>query len=368
MQLYVHVPFCKSKCLYCDFTSFRPKNEANVFDYLTALNLEIDKVFEDYTGRKITTVYIGGGTPSALSVNEFDCIVKSLNRHVDLHALDEFTVECNPESITEEKLTFFKSVGVNRLSIGVQSLSDKNLHAVGRLHTAEQAISAVGLATSIFDNVSVDFIVGLPFDDYDVVKDEISNLAPVVQHVSVYTLQLEENTPLERLVKAGKISLPDDDTTEDLLQVAIDELNNLGFSRYEISNFAREGFESKHNVGYWTREEYYGVGLGASSCVQTSGCEKRLVNTADFSRYIDCLKKGEYPIDEVEILTEEEIIREKIMLGLRLREGIDEKLLSDKTDLVDGEFSRFFVKKDGKISFTDEGMNVSNYILGSLIF
>lgn len=368
MQLYVHVPFCKSKCLYCDFTSFRPKNEADVFDYLTALNLEIDKVFEDYPGRKITTVYIGGGTPSALTVEEFDSIVESLEKHIDLRSLDEFTVECNPESITEEKLYFFKEVGVTRLSIGVQSLSDKNLHSVGRLHTAEQAISAVKLATSIFDNVSVDFIVGLPHDDFAFVKEEIATLAPLVQHVSVYTLQLEENTPLERLVKAGKISLPDDDTTEDLLQVAMDELNRLGFSRYEISNFARQGYESKHNVGYWTREEYYGVGLGASSCVTVDGVEKRLVNTADFSRYTDYLKRGEYPTDEVEILTDEEIKREQIMLGLRLRDGIDEELLSDKSDLIECEFSRFFLRNNGKISFTDVGMNVSNYVLSSLIF
>lgn len=368
MQIYVHVPFCKSKCLYCDFTSFRCKSEIDVLGYLTALNSEIDKVFCELDKRKITTVYIGGGTPSVLSVDEFDVIAKSLSKYVDLSAVDEFTVECNPESIDEEKLRYYKSVGVNRLSIGVQSLNNDNLHAIGRLHNAEKAINAVKLATSVFDNVSVDFIVGLPFDNFSSVENEIATLAPLVKHVSVYTLQVEENTPLEKLVNSGKVRLPDDDGTEDLLAVAMSKLRGLGFERYEISNFAKAGYESKHNSGYWTREEYYGFGLGASSLIKRKGGEFRLKNTENFSEYISSLSNGKSPVEEEVFIDENEIKREKIMLGLRLKNGIDESLIEDKIDLINGEYSKFFARKDGNISFNDDGMNVSNYILSNLVY
>lgn len=368
MQIYVHVPFCKSKCLYCDFTSFRCKSETDVLGYLTALNSEIDNVFDGLDEKKITTVYIGGGTPSVLSETQFKYIVKSLSKHVDLSAVDEFTVECNPESIDEEKLRYYKNVGANRLSIGVQSLNDENLHAIGRLHNAEKAISAVKLASSIFDNVSVDFIVGLPYDDFSSVENEIAILAPLVKHVSVYTLQVEENTPLEKLVKSGKVSLPDDDTTEDLLAVAMKTLRGLGFERYEISNFAKEGYRSKHNSGYWTREEYYGFGLGASSLVKRKDGEFRLKNVENLSEYVAALTRGKSPVEEKILINENEIKREKIMLGLRLKDGIDESLIADKTELINGEYSKFFVRKDGKISFNDEGMNVSNYILSDLVY
>lgn len=368
MQIYIHVPFCKSKCLYCDFTSFRCKEKADVFDYLNALNCEIDMVFEDLKEKEITTIYIGGGTPTVLDIDEFDCIIQGLSKHVDLTSVAEFTVECNPESLTDEKLEYFKSVGVNRLSIGIQSLNDDNLHVIGRLHDAKRAVESVKIAKKYFDNVSVDFIIGLPHDDFKSVEDEINALAPLVKHVSVYTLQLEENTPLERLVKEEKISLPDDDMTEDLLQKAIEVLVSNGFNRYEISNFARKGYESRHNTGYWKREEYCGLGLGASSCVKAFGEEIRFKNTDNLSEYIDTLSKKKFPRQEIESLTPDEILREKIMLGLRLKEGIDERLLADKSDLIDGVYSSFFRKADGKIAFTDEGMNVSNFILADLIY
>lgn len=372
MQIYVHVPFCKQKCRYCSFASSPCKADNDVSRYLTALNSEIDLAFSRLEKRNISTVYIGGGTPSLLSIKEFDEIVKSLSKYVDLKTLNEFTVECNPESISLEKLEYLKSVGVNRISIGVQSLNDENLKDIGRIHDSNTAISAVKLAIGIFDNVSVDFIVGLPHDDVESVCGEIDIFAPLVQHISVYTLQVEEGTPLEKLICEKKISVPDDDFVTDLYDAMRRKLSEYGFERYEISNFARDGKYSRHNVGYWTRAEYIGLGPGASSFLKTipEKEEIRYTNEDSLEEYIQSVENAtDYPFVETETLNAGDIKKERIMLGLRLSDGIEETALDeDMKSTIREKYEEFFVKKGGKIALNESGMNVSNVILSDLLF
>ncbi|MDE7373490.1 MAG: radical SAM family heme chaperone HemW, partial [Clostridia bacterium] len=251
MQIYIHVPFCKSKCQYCDFNSCAGADEGVVFSYLAALNREIRFAGETYNKAKIDTVYIGGGTPSMLDSNKITSMCRVLGESFDLSQVREFTIECNPESIDENKLLAYREAGINRISIGVQSLNDRNLKSVGRLHDSAHAIEKIKLASKYFDNVSCDIIVGLPYDTDETVREEIETLAPLVQHLSVYALTLEEGTPLAKRVEEGRVILPNDDEVADMLDIAESVLDKFGLKKYEVSNFARDGRESKHNMGYW---------------------------------------------------------------------------------------------------------------------
>ena len=270
MQLYVHIPFCKSKCRYCDFNSYACRDKQAIFEYLPALNQEIALASSQYENAKIDTIYIGGGTPSLLDESLIKPLLEKLRTFFDLSSLKEWTIECNPESVTEEKLKLYADEGINRISIGVQSLFDDNLKSIGRLHDAKEAIEKIKLAKRYFDNVSADLIIGLPFDDKQRIAREVEDLAPLVEHISMYELSVEEGTSLEKLVKQGKITLPDDDETQELFDVAYDTAKENGFDRYEVSNFAKNGRISLHNFGYWTREEYIGLGAGAHSFLKTS--------------------------------------------------------------------------------------------------
>ena len=205
---------------------------------------------------KIDTVYIGGGTPSALDENKILSVFDALENSFDLSFVKEFSIECNPESITAEKLALYEKHGVNRISIGVQSLSDENLKVIGRLHDANTAIEKIKLAKGFFDNVSCDLIIGLPFDTIDGVREEVRTLCPLVEHISMYELSVEKGTRLERMIQNGKVTLPSDDDTQSLFDAAFDEAEKSGFKRYEVSNFAKNDKISLHNFGYWTREEY----------------------------------------------------------------------------------------------------------------
>lgn len=403
MELYVHFPFCKSKCRYCDFVSFSVKDNYCFSAYLTALKLEIELASKQY--HKLDTVYFGGGTPSLLSENDFSDLCGCVFNAFDLKVNAEVTVECNPESLTEKKLARYKASGVNRVSIGVQSLDEKNLSAVGRIHTAEQAIDALKTASKFFDNVCADLIVGLPFDNEAIIKDEIEKIAPYVKHFSVYMLQLEEGTPLFDAVSRGEISVPDDDRSVELFETASETLKNLGFNRYEISNFALSGFEGQHNLGYWTGEEYLGLGLNSSSYVFENNGENRIIsdgknpsvdcingtltkckdygysnyenrvpvrykNTADLNEYVEKMKNADdYPVFQLERreISPDEQREEKIMLGLRTSHGIEKSLLADKSDEIKGRFAEFFTENGDYIALNGKGMNIMNYILGELL-
>lgn len=373
MQLYLHIPFCKSKCAYCDFNSYACKDEALILRYLTALNHEMSLAGKRFTKAKIDTVYIGGGTPSALDENKISSVFNALENSFDLSFVKEFSIECNPESITAEKLALYKKHGVNRISIGVQSLSDENLKVIGRLHDANTAIEKIKLAKDFFDNVSCDLIIGLPFDTIDGVREEVRTLCPLVEHISMYELSVEKGTRLERMIQNGKVTLPSDDDTQTLFDTAFDEAEKSGFKRYEVSNFAKNGKISLHNFGYWTREEYLGLGAGAHSLMKTIDGEGKL---ASETRYANLSKLDEYcaAVEEkedykdivresVETLTEKDVKNETIMLGLRTHTGINKDLLGE----IDDRLSVFFEEQDGKVRLTRDGVAVMNSILVEIL-
>lgn len=374
MQLYLHIPFCKSKCAYCDFNSYACHDQAVILRYLTALNQEITLAGKRFADAKIDTVYIGGGTPSALDERKIESVLTSLENAFDLSAVKEFSIECNPESITDEKLAVYKQHGVSRVSIGVQSLSDNNLKAIGRLHTAKVALDKIRLAKEHFDNVSCDLIVGLPFDTEDSIREEVQTLCSVVDHISMYELSVEKGTRLERMIQNGKIALPSDDDTQSLFDVAFDTAKQCGFERYEVSNFAKQGKISLHNFGYWTREEYLGLGAGAHSLVKTSDGktllerETRYANLSPLDDYINAVENvsdyKEIARESVEKLTQKDVTNEKIMLGLRTVKGVEKSILHNVPDRL----SAFFEDADeSRVRLTRDGVAVMNSILVEIL-
>lgn len=374
MQLYLHIPFCKSKCAYCDFNSYACHDQAVILRYLTALNQEITLASKRFAYAKIDTVYIGGGTPSALDERQITSVFESLENAFDLSCVKEFSIECNPESITDEKLAVYKQHGVNRVSIGVQSLSDDNLKAIGRLHTAKVALDKIRLAKEYFDNVSCDLIVGLPFDTEDGIREEVQTLCPVVDHISMYELSVEKGTRLERMIQNGKIALPSDDDTQSLFDVAFDTAKQCGFERYEVSNFAKRGKISLHNFGYWTREEYLGLGAGAHSLVKTLDGktllenETRYANLSPLDDYINAVENvtdyKDIARESVEKLTQKDVTNEKIMLGLRTVKGVEKSLLHNVPDRL----SAFFEDADeSRVRLTRDGVAVMNSILVEIL-
>ncbi|MCM1305801.1 MAG: radical SAM family heme chaperone HemW [Bacteroides sp.] len=370
MQIYIHLPFCKSKCRYCDFNSLAGADEGTVFSYLAALNREIRFAGEAYSKAKIDTVYIGGGTPSMLDAKRIASIRRALDESFDLSTVREFTIECNPESIDADKLAAYREVGINRISIGVQSLNDRNLKSVGRLHDSAQAIEKIKLANEYFDNVSCDIIVGLPYDTEEIVKDEALTLAPLVRHMSVYALTLEKGTPLAERVDEGRVLLPSDDEVADMLEIVESALSSSGLDKYEVSNFAREGRESLHNFGYWSGEEYLGFGAGAHSYIKTSDGQKplnahiRFAHPKDINAYIAGINcAGAFmgiPRAEMNVLSEKDVFNERIMLGLRTVRGVESSYLDGR---IPDELKGYFITRDGYTSLTRAGMAVMNSIL-----
>lgn len=374
MELYLHFPFCKKKCAYCDFTSYANCGEALVFSYLTALKREIRFAGERFPEARIDTVYLGGGTPSLMSAKDIAGVFGTLSASFPHYAPEEVSVEVNPESASDDVLSAFRDVGVNRVSMGVQSLSDDNLRSVGRVHDAATARAAAARIAKKFDNFSLDIIVGLPYDTPQLVRDEVREVGGLAPHVSVYELTLEEGTPLAVAAEEGRVWLPDDDEIADYMETATDALAECGLERYEVSNFARRGFECRHNLGYWTREEYLGLGAGAHSLVKTArdgsplAREIRFASPKDLNAYIggvNCVESfDDVPRVEMSVLSPADVRTELVMLGLRTREGVDESLLKDR-DLSPVE--SFLEREGGIVRLTRRGVAVMNSVLAEMI-
>lgn len=374
MELYLHFPFCKKKCAYCDFTSYANCGEALVFSYLTALKREIRFAGERFPEARIDTVYLGGGTPSLMSAKDIAGVFGTLLTSFPHYAPEEVSVEVNPESASDDVLSAFRDAGVNRVSMGVQSLSDDNLRSVGRVHDAATARAAAARIAKKFDNFSLDIIVGLPYDTPQLVRDEVREVGGLAPHVSVYELTLEEGTPLAAAAEEGRVWLPDDDEIADYMETATDALAECGLERYEVSNFARRGFECRHNLGYWTREEYLGLGAGAHSLVKTAregaplAREIRFASPKDLNAYIggvNCVESfDDVPRVEMSVLSPADVRTELVMLGLRTREGVDESLLKDR-DLSPVE--SFLEREGGRVRLTRRGVAVMNSVLAEMI-
>ena len=318
--IYIHLPFCVRKCLYCDFLSFpidRAAGENENFNsYLNALKLEIRSCGEK---RPADSVFFGGGTPSLLTGEEFAALLKELDSAFWLSPEAEITLEANPGTLTREKLRAYRQAGVNRLSLGVQSFSDEELKRIGRIHTGEEAVEAFHLAREAgFTNISLDLIFALPDQDGKAFRESLNRaIALCPEHLSVYGLMLEEGTFL--YAHREEYAFPDEEAERKMYHQALQLLEKAGYSRYEISNFARPGFASRHNLKYWERSPYLGFGLGAASFEG----KRRWRNTSLPKRYAEHALKGEpIPAEEEEWLTPAEEWGEFMFLGLRKAEGI----------------------------------------------
>jgi oxygen-independent coproporphyrinogen-3 oxidase len=372
-SIYIHIPFCKKKCIYCNFRSIT--DTSVVDDYIKGLIKEIVLYKDLLKTSIIETIYIGGGTPSFISEKYIVEIINTIKDYNSLSALEEFTIEVNPGTVTKEKLETYKGMGINRLSMGLQSSDNQMLKTIGRVHTFVEAKAAYALARAVgFENISLDLIFGLPgqnVKDFEVSINEVIRLQP--EHISAYSLKVEEETPLFELIKGKELVLPDEDVDREMYKKLISLLKNNGYFLYEISNFSKKGFESKHNMAYWNRQEYFGFGLAAHGFLKN----KRFGNTENFDDYFHLLSKNDRPIVKEEVLNKEDALFEEIMLGLRLKKGINFKKINQNYDidflkshqnaidfLVEEEL--IIISKE-HLRLTMKGMNLSNQVIAQLV-
>ncbi|NWF75305.1 MAG: radical SAM family heme chaperone HemW [Nitrospirae bacterium] len=368
--LYIHIPFCIKKCLYCDFISI-PYNISLVEDYINALCKEL--TLKKHLAKTLKSIYIGGGTPSILSEKCFQQIFLCLKDNYNLSSYIEITVEVNPGMFNESKLTNLLSLGVNRISIGIQSFDNRELQILGRIHNSADAIKAITLIKkSGLKNYSIDLMYGIPGQTIDSWKKSLSKaIAFSPSHISAYELTLEENTPLFEIIKkwknkgtSRKLKMLDEDIILQMYNYTIDYLANSGFEHYEISNFAVPGYNCLHNINYWDRGQYIGTGVGAHSFIGNLRSE----NTGNIYRYIEDLRKSKIPETYSIQLTPDESLKELIFLGLRKRKGVNISKLKVFKPILLQECEELFklgymVIEKGHLRLTRKGINISNKIV-----
>jgi oxygen-independent coproporphyrinogen-3 oxidase len=370
MGMYLHIPFCKSKCPYCDFCSM-PRPDAELVEtYVNELVRRMSAWGERCRGRAVDTVYLGGGTPTLLTAPQAERIMRAIHDCFSVDSGAEVTVECNPATADREALAHWRELGVNRLSMGAQSAQRDELKALGRLHTWDDVCRTVEDARTVgIDNVNVDFMMGVPHQTLDTLADTLHRaIALDPDHLSAYCLILEEGTPYARR-GADALGLPDEDTVADMYDAASAIIREAGYEHYEISNYAKPGRRSRHNLHTWQAREYLGLGVAAHSYLNG----ERFGNSRDLSAFL----RGEDITCERYALTPRERADEAMMLGLRLREGIDEKAFFDRfgIDLWERYGERcapylkqgMLIRESGRVRLCERGWMVSNTILADLL-
>ncbi|MFH1239302.1 MAG: radical SAM family heme chaperone HemW [bacterium] len=372
--LYIHIPFCKSKCLYCNFGStalsdIKTTKVDLLRHYLTALKKEL----EYYPYSAVRTVYVGGGTPTVLEADDLADLLDFCRQHFKINPEAEISVEANPGTLNENKLSILKKAGVNRLSLGVQSFNGRLLKEIGRIHTAREVLDNFRLARDIgFDNINIDLIFALPGESFQEWQNDLKKAAELTpEHISVYNLTLEEGTELYNRWQAGQLEKASNDLEAMMYEEAISFLTGEGWHHYEIANFARPGRQSRHNNIYWKNEEYIGIGAGATSYIDGV----RYTNTRIPEMYIkkvlartgsDEDKEFPYPwVEELEKLDGKKKLGEAVMLGLRIREGIkltheiQENFSRQIEELIE---KRLLEKKDNNLKLTHQGLMLANQV------
>lgn len=373
--VYLHIPFCKSRCSYCDFATDVYRNNDAVERYVSALCGEIDKFSVPDVSKgetSIDTVYFGGGTPSMLAPEQIDKILLAVDRAFSVESNSEITMEMNPATVTPASLRQYKSLGINRASFGVQTFDDRALKLLARGHDANDARQTFAMLREAgFDNISFDLIAGLPvqsLDDWNRNLDESITLDP--EHLSLYLLEIHEGTPLAEQIKSGRQPLPDDDLAVHMYQLMCDKLAGAGYAQYEISNFAKMGFESRHNSKYWRLEQVYGFGVSAHSFDGT----QRYANERDTAKYVEMIEMGSGAEVMREVIDQ---ASEYIFLGLRMNEGINlakfherfgvditERYSSDLYELEELDLIR---KSMNRLHLTPAGMLYSNEVFARFV-
>lgn len=373
--IYIHIPFCVQKCFYCDFISY-PNKEKIILEYIKALETEIQTVGADLVyALKVSTIYIGGGTPSFIDSKHIVSIIKTIKENYNVKENAEITIEVNPGTVTKEKLEDYIKCGINRISIGLQTANDNLLKQIGRIHTYEQFVDTYTLAREVgFKNINVDLMLALPNQTMEDLETSLNKVIKLnLEHISVYSLILEEGTKLYDLVEHGKLELLDEDIERKMYWYVKNKLEQNGYKHYEISNFAKKGYESQHNLNCWEQKEYLGFGVAAHSYYKKT----RYSNTENVEQYIetvgaDALKSTPNSRIIHEIQTKEEQQKEYMMLGLRKIDGV--KISAFKNKFTQNPLYVFrkemdkLVKKElvevdkDNIKLTKKGLDLANIV------
>lgn len=378
MELYIHVPFCIKKCAYCDFLS-APAGEEERQRYVETMIKEIQGYRKKYQEYCVTTIFVGGGTPSVLSGEQIKEVFNALRASFVIDTQAEITIEVNPGTVTEEKVEAWMQAGVNRISIGLQSVNDEELQMLGRMHTYKDFLNTYHLLRDKgFNNLNIDLISAIPGQTLESWKKTLSTVAELEpEHISAYSLIVEEGTPFYSIYGEGGADgnlesmvqpLPDEETERFIYEETETILQKYGYDRYEISNYAKPGYACRHNEGYWRRVNYLGVGLGASSLIEN----QRFRNFSTYDTYMDAIQNQKLFHEEVESLSVTDEMEEFIFLGLRMMSGISreefQKKFGKKIETV-YEKQIQQLKKDGLIEFvenrirlTKRGIDISNYV------
>lgn len=378
LELYIHIPFCIKKCAYCDFLS-GPSDDVTIQSYVEALCKEIKANTELAKDYKVTTIFLGGGTPSVLSGEQMSYIMKTVKTVFEIADDAEITTEANPGTVTREKLEVYRKAGINRISFGLQSANNEDLKLLGRIHTYEEFLESFKLARECgFEKINVDLISAIPKQtvaDWEKSLKKIIELDP--EHISAYSLIVEEGTPFAKLYgegTKGEKDLPSEEDEREIYKRTEELLNAAGYFRYEISNYAKPGKECKHNLGYWERKNYLGLGLGASSLMKN----ERFHNTEKMQDYLQQSGDLEAIRLEKECLDKTAQMEEFVFLGMRKMKGISlkefqqefgEELLDDYGENIDRMGEQGLVEiKDGYLKLTKAGIDVSNYVFAEILF
>ena len=352
LGIYIHIPFCKQKCNYCDFISYTNKCD-KIESYMKCLEKEIDCF--DFTKYNITTIYIGGGTPSYIDSKYIKQIMNTIYKKIQLEKNElkniEITIEVNPGTVTKEKLQDYKDIGINRLSIGLQCVQDRLLKLLGRIHTYEEFLNTYNLAKEVgFDNINIDLMLGFPDQSIEDIKESLNQIIKLnPNHVSTYSLIVEEGTKIFNQIENNELQLPDEELERNMYWYVKNTLELNGYNHYEISNFSKKGKESKHNMNCWNQEEYIGFGIAAHSYINNI----RFSNTNNLEEYIKNVNNNE--LEKNKIIEEEQTVEDNknefMMLGFRKIEGVD--IAKFKEKFVDNPI---FIYKEKLNKLVEEGL------------
>ncbi|MCM1569780.1 MAG: radical SAM family heme chaperone HemW [Roseburia sp.] len=374
LELYLHIPFCVKKCNYCDFLSAPADREVREA-YISAMCQEIRGRAQEAEAYKVSSIFVGGGTPSLLEPEQFVELFDNLREAYHLMHPAEITLEANPGTLDKAKLEAYRECGVNRLSMGLQSTVDEELRTLGRIHSYRQFLESYQLAREEgFTNINVDLMSSLPgqtTDSYRKGLQRILELSPAPEHISAYSLILEEGTPFYERHREGSLMLPTEEEDREMYRLTGELLGGAGYERYEISNYARPGFACRHNKGYWQRKNYLGFGIGAASLMEN----QRFANSGDLRRYLSSPMGAR---GERQTLCVQEQMEETMFLGLRLMQGISleafEESFGCKLETVYREPLERNIRdgllhlEGGRVSLTQRGIDVSNYVMAQFLF
>ena len=369
LGIYVHIPFCERKCNYCDFYSLVKSDEVED-RYISALLEEIKSyknISEEYV---VDTIFLGGGTPSYLKPDNIGLILNEINNNFLVSNDAEITMEANPNSITKENVIKYRQYGINRMSVGIQSLDNMVLKSIGRLHNSDEALNALDtIKDAGIDNINADVMFNIPGQTIESIVDTLNKIMlKDVKHISFYSLKLEEGTPMYKMEEKGLIDMVDDEVERSMYYAGRELMESKGFLQYEISNFAKEGYECRHNIKYWTGGEYIGFGPFAHSCFK----DNRYNNLSDIRLYCDNMNNPDNYRQLNEVLTKDSKIFEYIMLRLRMNKGInledfknqfnEDFIIKYSNQLKKLKDYELIIVDDSSIRLSKKGMDVSNYV------